>query len=251
MSGRVDSFDGTNEEYTSYLEKELLATRHELTLRDNVHIAKRKRTSEPQWKTCAKRLIAETPNAQTWTSSLRENGIHDIMKNGDAIQCLLDSKFEPRHSAQVTASGAGDIHESDDHIIISLETYARTTAMRWTLASTVLALANFQKLLVISACAVLIEGTTPIAKVYDIVRICIGKDSSDSHCKRIITTARYLNVLIDTLNIHKWGDRAGELLLICKQFNSDYVRLTHHMQGTERPATTIVSLVLGTTVWNI
>jgi hypothetical protein len=244
----VDSFGGTDEEYTSYLEKELLAARHQLSLRDDVHTAKRKRTSESYWKTCANRLIAETPKAQTWTSSLKEHGIHDIMKNNDAIKCLLDSKFEPCYSARIAASGADDIHENDDHIIDSLETYARTTAIRWRLALTALALANFQKFLVISACAVLMEGTTPITKVYDIVRICIGKDSSDGHCKRTITTARYLNVLIDTLNIHQWGHRAGELLLICKQSNSDYVCLTHHMQGTARPAITIVFLVLGMTV---
>lgn len=251
MSPRVDSFEGTNEEYTCYLEKELLATRRKLRLQDSVHSAKRKRASEPHWKTCAKRLVAETPKAHSWASSLKEHGIHDIMKNHDAIQCLLDSNFEPRYSAQVAVSGVGNDHENDGPIVISLETYARTTAKRWTLASTALALANFQKLLVISACAVLMEGATPIAKIYEIVRICIGKDSTDDHCKRTITTARYLNVLVDTLNIHQWGDRAGELLLLCKQVDFGCLGSTDYPQGIEPPATTTSFLVLETTVWII
>lgn len=170
--------------------------------------------------TCANRLIAQTPKAECWSSSLKEHGIHDIMKSGDAVNCLLDGKSELRFSTQVlTPEIVGDENTNEDYTASSLRNYARTTAMWWTRASTALALANFQKFLVISACAVLMEGETPIAEVFDIVRLCVGSDSSDAYCKRTITAAKYLNELVDTLNIHEWGHRAGELLLFCKRLD--------------------------------
>lgn len=113
------------------------------------------------------------------------------MKSGEAVNCLLDSKFEPRFSLRVsTPAIVGDESTNENYTASSLRNYARTTAMRWTLASTALALANFQKFLVISACAVLMEGETPIAEVFDIVRVCVGSDSSDAYCKRTIKAAK-------------------------------------------------------------
>jgi hypothetical protein len=222
MPERLDRFVGTNEEYVSYLEKELLAARQNPNA-ECPRIAKKRRTCDsPYWMTCAKQLVKQTPMAQSWTSSLKDSGIHEIMKSGDAVTCLLDSKLESQLSAQVFTAEAGKVDETDDYTTAYLRTYARTTSMRSTLASTALALANFQKFLVISACAVLAEGNTPIAKVYEIVRICVGNKSTDEYCKRTMTAAKYLNELIDTLDIHDWGQRAAELLLLCGCFDLSF-----------------------------
>lgn len=258
MAERVDGFVGTETEYTSYLERELLAIRQRLrlhydstcpaqvsapprepsltrllqwerqALRDtpieipgapvvnDERVLKRKRTSEPYWMRCANSLIAQTPKAKSWSNALREQGIHGIMTSGNAVACLLDSKFEPHLSVRGLMQEDGERASEGDCTLDYLKIYAETTAMRWTLASTALALANFQKFLVLSACAVLMEGETSIARILDIVRICIGENSTDTHCKRTVTAAKYLNVLMDTLNIHKWGHRASELPLLCE-----------------------------------
>lgn len=219
MTERMDGFIGTNEEYVSYLERELLVAR-QIPNTERSRTAKKRRTCDnPYWMTCAKRLVKQTPMAQNWTSSLKERGIHDIMKSGDAVTCLLDNKLESQLSAQVSTAETVNANETDDYTTACLRTYARTTSMRSSLASTALALANFQKFLVISACAVLAEGDTPIAKLYEIVRICVGNTSTDEYCKRTMASAKYLNELIDTLSIHDWGQRAAELLLICKYFD--------------------------------
>ncbi|KAM0714518.1 hypothetical protein Q7P37_009814 [Cladosporium fusiforme] len=154
------------------------------------------------------------------------------MTSGHAVECLLDSEFEPRLCTREPTTGAGTTigdgsgsGSDDDHTLGAVRTYAQTTAMRWTLATTALALANFQKFLVLSACAVLLESEVSIAKVWNTVRICLGGNLSDDHCKRSVAAARYLNVLIDTLNIHKWGHRASELLLLWNRAPTYYYHL--------------------------
>ena len=255
MSTRVDTFRGTNREYISYLEEQVLTLRQRLKVSpcpdattrstDNAvwaaeetgpvqrqqqpysdafaeamdipdeRAAKRTRKHEPRWMQNAKALIAQTPTAVSWSESLRTQGIHDIMTSGDAVICLLDSKLELRLPAKLTVPEGTQVEADSSDTLTYLRDYAQTTAMRGTLASTALALANFQKFLVLSACGVLMEGETPIASVLDIVRICVGENSSDEHCRRTVTAAKYLNVLVDRLNIHGWGSRASELLLLC------------------------------------
>lgn len=223
MTERLDGFVGTNQEYVSYLERELLAARQSENAEDS-RTAKKRCTSgpdsDPYWKTCAKRLVEITPMSQSWTSSLRESGIHEILESGEAVKCLLDSKLESQLSARTIE--AGNVGDTDDLPLATLRTYARTTAMRSSLASAALALANFQKFLVISACAVLAEGDAPTAKVYDIVRICVGTKSTDGYCKRTMASAKFLNKLIDTLDMHDWGQRAAELPLLCGCFDLSY-----------------------------
>lgn len=218
MVERLDGFIGTTHEYISYLEENLVDARRTLNAEETpTNGRKRKRTGDPQWMECAKHLVRRTPVSHDWTSSLKEHGIHELLESGDAVVCLLDTKFESHSFIRPPTADASVIDATDDEMTAALRTYAHTTSVRLSSASTALALANFQKFLAISACAVLAEGDTPIAKVYDIVRICVGtkSKSSDAHCKRTLALAKYMNQLIDILDIHDWGQRAAELLLLC------------------------------------
>lgn len=237
MAKRLDEIIGTNEEYVSYLERELRAARQTLHEEDS-RITKRKRSCDPYWMTCAKQLVRQTPMSQGWTSSLEEHGIDKLLKSGDVITCLLDTTFESRLSARISTAEVDVIDETDDETTASLRMYARTTSMRLSSASTALALANFQKFLVISACAVLMEGDTPAAKVYEIVRICVGNKSTDQYCKRTLASAKCLNQLIDFLDIHDWGQRAAELLLLCGSSGLSHSTIAHAFQGIGHLLTT-------------
>lgn len=225
MTERLDGFIGTIPEYISYLEEKLRDARQTLDVEveeTGTNSRKRKRTGDPPWMKCARQLVKRTPASQAWTSSLKEHGIYELLQSGDAVACLLDTKFESHLSTRPPTAQAGAIDETDDDMTAALRTYAHTTSTRLSSASTALALANFQKFLAISACAVLAEGETPVAKVYDIVRICSGSKQGDEYCKRTLALAKYMNRLIDTLNIHDWGQRAAELLLLCLYFDLAY-----------------------------
>lgn len=223
MTERLDGFIGTVEEYISYLEDNLRNARQTLNVKETgANGRKRKRTGDPHWKECARQLVKRTPASHVWTSSLKEHGIHELLESGDAVARLLDTKFESHLSTRPPTAQTGVIDATDDEMTAALRTYAHTTSMRLSSASTALALANFQKFLAISACAVLAEGETPIAKVYDIVRICIGSKTKDEYCKRTLTLAKYMNQLIDILDIHDWGQRAAELLLLCWYLNPSH-----------------------------
>lgn len=129
MAKRLDEFIGTDKEYVSHLERELLAARQTLNAEES-RITREKRTCDPCWMTCAKQLVKQTPMAQSWTSSFKNCGIHDILQSGDAVTCLLDSRLESQLSAQVFTAEAGNLDETDGHTTACLRAYARTTSMR-------------------------------------------------------------------------------------------------------------------------
>ena len=84
-------------------------------------------------------------------------------------------------------------------------------------ASIAVTIANFQRILVLSACAVLRAIATPRIpeeRILYIVKICLGY-VSDDYCIRMLNTAVFINRLVDVLNVHGWDGRADELLLWC------------------------------------
>lgn len=256
MQFRLDEFNGSDLEYVAYLEQTIIQLRQQIQVHSffagkNIvslpssppasetsesghqapanssdshsplqiihfepksHQAKRRRCEAPSWMRCAKALIEETPKAQHWDDALMQNGIFDIMTTNGAVTHLLDTSFEPNSSALTTVP----VGIENETVLDYVKAYARATATRARRASVALALANFQKFLVLSSCAVLLDSGVSIAGVFDAVRICTGTDATDNYCKRTLQTAKYLNSLIDTLDMNGWGHRASELLLVCE-----------------------------------
>ena len=100
-------------------------------------------------------------------------------------------------------------------LLTTARNYAETAATRDLSAKCAMMLVNFQKFLVLCVCAVLSQMQYPKDVLVDITRVCFG-DISGEYAARLWRTAVFLNQLVDGLNIHGWGNRASELLLICK-----------------------------------
>ncbi|KAK3048288.1 hypothetical protein LTR09_010281 [Extremus antarcticus] len=183
--------------------------------------AKKRRCNNPAWMQSAKALIDETPRARNWDNVLMDKGIFDIMTTNGAVTHLLDNSFEPNTPKATTTP----VEMENGDVLSYVKNYARATATRVRRASVSLALANFQKFLVLSSCAVLLDSGVPVAGVLDTVRICIGTNATDKYCKRTLRTAKYLNTLIDTLDMNGWGYRASELLLVWNRTPSFYYTL--------------------------
>lgn len=177
---------------------------------------KRKRTSNPVWLQNAKSLVQETPKAAHWEQKLKEKGLYDIMANGKALTYLLDIGVQPNMSAMPV----GTMQTDKEDVVGCVRQYAYATATRTMAASIAVTLANFQRFLVLSACAVLLEERVEAAEVLNIAKICIGDDVSDEYCVRLVRSATYMNELIDSLNLRGWGYRSSELLLLCESTRS-------------------------------
>ena len=132
---RVDAFEGTKDQYITYLELEVrnlrgtLRNHGSMTLpgstvgvlrndsnltdaagplqENNVHetgdlaivqwdpSSKRIKRETPTWKRHAAKLIEATPKATEWWQALRQHGIYEIMHNGTAIAHLLSEDSRP------------------------------------------------------------------------------------------------------------------------------------------------------------
>lgn len=176
----------------------------------------RPKSSRPAWKRHAETLVKKTPLACEWWSSLSEQGIYEVMYSGAAIAFLLDDETNPP-SAQCGPLDRS-ILDDDSALLRHITSYARGARQRQLTASIAVRLANFQQILVLSACAVLRSIATPRLpeeRILGIVKICLG-DVSDDYCIRMLNTAVFINRLVDVLNAHGWDGRAGELLLWCQ-----------------------------------
>jgi hypothetical protein len=174
------------------------------------HTAKKQKQNIPHWKTAADCLIRETPTGKEWLRVLKEKGIHNLMANGLAATHLLEgngstgASGDPAQQVSAAEASLGRVRK-----------YAQSSHQKETLAIVALTLANFQKLVALSACAVLFEiGGSP-SEVLDVVRICIGNRGKE-YCVRTLRTAVYMNKLIDTLYDQDWGLRGSELYLLCE-----------------------------------
>ena len=203
---------------------------------------KDRRISVPSWKERALLLIEETPAASAWTKKLKEIGIYDAMCSGKAVSSLLNWEFDSRPSTG-TPVDPPTTQSQDSSPLVFAERYARISMQNEVAASVAMALANYQKFLVLSSCAVLVGTNTPAEDVYRIVRICMGNDASDKHCQRILRGCKFVNALLDRLYMGGWGLRAYELLLICKSVAlSNDCPLTA-MQGTKTQTFTFAFLI--------
>ena len=167
-----------------------------------------------RWQAAAKVLIENTPKAKDWYKVLKEKGIYDIMNSGGVVKFLLDTSYDPSTMARPTVT--------ETNPLLRIREYARATAQRMSAASRALVLANFQKFLVLCACAVLKETGVHEQDVLDIIRLCNGQTTA-AHCWRMLGVVVYLNKLIEKLSQNGWGHRAGELLLLCQYQPTDEV----------------------------
>lgn len=164
-----------------------------------------------RWMTNALALLRDTPHAADWHLTLKEKGLYDILCSGNAVLHLLDTEHElvepqgPKVPDGISVTGR----------LNQIRFYAQATAQKHLRAGVALALANFQMFLVISSCAVLLEIGDPSADIFEIVRICIGRDASIQRCRDIMKASTFLNRLADTLYMKGWGLRAVEAILLC------------------------------------
>lgn len=193
----------------------------------------RKKPQKPRWEQVAATLIGETPRAHDWQKLLKEKGIYEIMSSGSAVAHLLG---DTHNSASIEALDVIVVDKSaSDGALGRIQAYAYAAIRRETNASVALVLANFQKFLALSACAVLAATGSPNSHVFDIVRICIGNVSTE-YCTRMLRVVVYLNELLDTLYMHGWGLRASELLLLCKSCASDLRSEILTLKGNRSPS---------------
>lgn len=259
MSSTIDNFQGSSSDYISYLERTVISLRrrqnhcrcssitHDTLQRDTgthcpttsgtkeleiVHFhptksptrattrkRRKKETPVPRWEEQALTLIGETPKADMWTHKLKEIGIFDVMCSGKAVShlLLLDVGNKPRTVSPGDTSMAQVLRSSP---LSRIEHYASVSVQKEITAAVATALANYQKFLVLSSCAVLVRIGTSTKEIYDIVRICMGNAVTDDHCKRILRACQFVHELMDTLYMGGWGLRAFELLLVCESPNS-------------------------------
>ena len=170
------------------------------------------RTGNPPWLQNAKALVKDTPGAKDWNRTLEEKGLHEVIASGKALTYLLDTGVQTDIS--LVSERIPQVATSD--VLGYVRNYAQATASRTLTASVALVLVNFQRFLVLSACAVLLKEGFSSGVVYDIVKICMGNCVSDEYCDRLLSSAKFVNELIDLLYSRGWGFRAGVLLLLCK-----------------------------------
>jgi hypothetical protein len=254
-TGRIDDFTGNEQAYVRYLEAEVARLRqqqqhpgvldHSTTAQSENHLhlssarirwrpsdgvrqrhgleirhwkpgTRKPQSSTPAWKRHAEVLVKKTPPAREWWSTLREQGIYEVMRDGTAIAFLLGDETSP--PAPRRGALEQDMSDAGYALLNHVACYARGARQRQMTASIAVRLANFQQILVLSACAVLRAIATPRIpeeRILYIVKICLG-DVSDDYCIRMLNTAVFINRLVDVLNAHGWDGRAGELLLWCQ-----------------------------------
>lgn len=174
-------------------------------IRLNPNVARPAKRTQ-RWQSAARKLVESTPKAEDWHDALKKKGIYNIMDSGGVVKFLLDTSYEPPAVTRPIVT--------ETNPLLRIREYAMATAQRVSVASRALVLANFQKFLVLCACAVLKETGLPAKDVLDIIRLCIGHATED-HCWRMLGVVVYLNRLIEKLSQNGWGYRAGELLLLC------------------------------------
>lgn len=213
MTQRVDNFHGDDKQYIAYLETEIRRLRRN----PDAQTSQRPGPRVAAWRRHADALLKKTPHALEWWSALRSEGIYDVMCNGMAVAFLLGEGSVPP-TANSTGSICDESMIGDEFALLRhVAHYAHAATRRRLTASVGTRLANFQLLLVLSACVVIrsvARPDIPERHILDIVKICLG-DISDQYCRRMLETAVYVNRLIDMLNAHGWDGRGAELLLWC------------------------------------
>lgn len=170
--------------------------------------------SRLRWKNIVQHLVSITPKGKGWWEAIRNLGAYEGTCNSRATLFLLDNG----QSYQDAVPGMGSTRPMSDYespLLHHIANIASTATGRGKAAELTLALANFQKFLVLCSCVVLQHSKAPTDRIYDIVKICAGNISED-YCQRLLRTVVYLNKMIDTLDSNGWINRASELLLLCR-----------------------------------
>lgn len=225
---RVDDFKGSSDQYIYYLESKVKGLEdqirgqssegsQELSIVEWTYPSKRLKRANPAWKKHAERLIALSPTPEQWIPTLQQHGLSDIISNGKAIAHLLGDGGQLDTLRKSTMVGQSSTLQPESALLDRVSLYAQSASQQKVTAEILVRLSNFQKFLVVSACAVLrnILPEVPEKEILNIVRICVG-DHSDDYCRRMLRVAVYLNTLIDVLNVNGWDKRAGELVLLCE-----------------------------------
>ncbi len=166
--------------------------------------------SKPEWQSFADKLINECPKAGNWYKATEDLGL----SHEDAVDFLISDASKKHFDA--SDSPHLSIHLENLSPIGRLKAYTASVNLRSTEARLTLIFCNFQRFLVLSACAVLKAEGIPRDEIHEVVRICVGKNVSADYCERLLNLSVFLNEMIDTLNMYGWEDRASELFLICK-----------------------------------
>ncbi|KAM0714208.1 hypothetical protein Q7P37_009995 [Cladosporium fusiforme] len=167
----------------------------------------------PQWQINADNLIDGTPKALR--DFLEQQGVLTIMRNGEAAAHLLNvNDEEPQCRTQHSPPASTLCLENASITLASIQRYAEISARYSQKASLASMIANFQKLLVLSACAVVLRTDESLREsILEIV--CILQGSTDKqYARRLVRTAVYVNRLIDMLSVNGWDDQAAVLVLL-------------------------------------
>ncbi len=168
------------------------------------------------WMPLAKKLVNLTPLAADWWKEAESFNLETIMQGGMAAQFVLDGSTKDlliprRKETQVLYN-----YDTEERWLLNAaRAYAETAANRALTVECVLMLVNFQKFIVLCVCAVLSQTGASKPALIDITRVCFG-NVSEEYALRLWRTAVFLNQLVDGLGFRGWGNRASELLLICK-----------------------------------
>ena len=253
---RIDGFTGTQKQYVAYLERQVIRYRHEksvietssppvrtaLQAQDSVsaqetehpshrrrdHLSTKQNASpefvfwspdqkrSPQnaaWIKLAKGLVKDTPSAKEWVDKTRELG---ISSDARAIVFLISNDFEAQTYMETKGNAISSPPITEWTAIESLQIHAQATVQRQDRARLTLRFTRFSHFLILSASFVLLHHGAPRQEVITVVKICMGKNVSEKYAMDILRVVRFLNRTIDTLDAHGWGNRASQLLLICR-----------------------------------
>jgi hypothetical protein len=187
-------------------------------------ISPKKPTKLPRWRPLADRLINQTPVAKNWWTRVDSMELGDILQGGSGIEFLLDKdssllRFPASENLESCSADANGPDMDEGRLIPVVNEYAQITAARSRTVGSTLRVLNIQKFIVVCLCAV-VSKVLPSKRhqkmLYDITRICFGKNITEIYIRRLWATGVYLNEFIDWLASQGWGPRAALLLLICK-----------------------------------
>lgn len=168
------------------------------------------------WMPLAKKLVDLTPLAADWWKEAELFNLETIMQGGMAAQFVLDGSTKNLSIARRKETQISYKYDTEECWLLSAaRAYAETAANRALTVECVLMLVNFQKFIVLCVCAVLSQTGASKPALVDITRVCFG-NVSEEYALRLWRTAVFLNQLVDGLGFRGWGNRASELLLICK-----------------------------------
>lgn len=167
-------------------------------------------STEAQWVGKMKRLIEKTPPASEWWEQLVRRGIDSVETNHTIITCLLHGSG-PVSSMDMSTKDT----YSSFRMTILLQRVSHYAAIIRQCSSLVARIQCLQKFVFVCLCIVLeFEGVAK-GDVHQLMILVITAGSPD-YLDRTLKGVKWMNMLIDELTTCGWGNRASELLMICR-----------------------------------